>query len=397
MPALEPQRARHVLAVDRAAPNVGGERAREAARSRCGLPAPARDRSPRRAARARSRSARNAGSVAPSACTTRTLTRAGVSSMTTGRRASCAGDGRVTLDRDFDVGLVPAFDADAADRDLDRQRFSGGKRDDPGLPIGRVALRAARRISSASHRAHELRRHTAAHVCAIAAATSVTAAGCARCALRLQWRAWRAARACCWRWPRRASASRCPRSRSRSPAGTSCSAPRSAATFAPEDPGLLQLHELRVQRAAQPPHRRVRGGARQRSRAGARRGAARSGPRARSVRLVRARPAVAGAPLRHPGRPHPADLRRDDAHRVRQQQHPDRAAARLSVPAVDSPGRAAGDHRRSAAHARTRLAVEFSRRQHRRRRRGCRWSTPAAGTPACRRTASTACSSGPAR
>ena len=99
------------------------------------------------------------------------------------------------------------------------------------------------------------------------------------------------------------------------------------------------------------------------------RGAARSGPRARSVRLVRARAAVAGAALRHPGRTHPANVRRHDAHRVRQRQPADRAAAGVSVPVVVALGRVAGDERRSVAHARTRLAVEFSRRQQRRRAR----------------------------
>ena len=51
------------------------------------------------------------------------------------------------------------------------------------------------------------------------------------------------------------------------------------------------------------------------------------------------------------------------ADRVRQQQHPDRPAARVSVPDVDSTRCAAGHQRRSAAHARPRLAVELSRRQ----------------------------------
>ena len=152
--------------------------------------------------------------------------------------------------------------------------------------------------------------------------------------------------------------------------------------------GLLQLHELRIQRAAQSAAGRVGGDSRQRSRAGARRGPARSGPPARSVRVVRARAAVAGAPLRHPGRPHSADVRRDVADGVRQQQHPDRPAARVSVPDVDSRRCAAGNGRRSAAHARPRLAVEFSRSATPRRDPGCRSSTPAGGTPACRRTAS---------
>ena len=112
--------------------------------------------------------------------------------------------------------------------------------------------------------------------------------------------------------------------------------------------------------------------------------------------FVRVRP-WPRAPLRPPGRPHSADLRRHDAQRVRQQQHPDRPAARLSVPVVDSARRVAGQQRRPAAHARPRLAVELSRRQLRRRARDCRSSTPAGGTPASRRTASSRCSNGPDR
>ena len=54
--------------------------------------------------------------------------------------------------------------------------------------------------------------------------------------------------------------------------------------------------------------------------------------------LYRARASVAGTALRHPGGPHSADVWRDDAHGLRQQQHPDRPAARLSVPRVDSAG-----------------------------------------------------------
>ena len=138
----------------------------------------------------------------------------------------------------------------------------------------------------------------------------------------------------CWRAIRRGpGAARA--NRSRSPAGTSCSAPRSSATFAPDDPGFFNYTELRIQRAAQPPARRVGGDSRQRSRAGARRSPARSRRRVlEAVRVVRAHAAVAGAPLRHPGRPHSADLRRDVADGLRQQQHPDRPAARLSVPDV---------------------------------------------------------------
>ena len=95
----------------------------QAVRRRCALRAPERDRSPRRAARARSTSARSAGSVAPSVCIARTLTRAGVSSMTSGDARQLRRGGRVTLDRDFRIGLVPAFDPDGADGHLDRQRF----------------------------------------------------------------------------------------------------------------------------------------------------------------------------------------------------------------------------------------------------------------------------------
>ena len=95
---------------------------------------------------------------------------------------------------------------------------------------------------------------------------------------------------------------------------------------------------------------------------------------------VRIRPWT-NAQLRHPGRARAADLRRVRAPHLRHRQPADRLSARLPVPDVAPARRAAGQRRRAAAHARPRLAVEFSDRQRRRRIAACRWSARSAGTP----------------
>ena len=243
------------------------------------------------------------------------------------------------------------------------------------LAVGDIHRRGEREAAAAgrSTRAH----YTFAHACSRCIGCSVLgAAACSCCAA-----------------VRRASARRhrcCPRRRSRSPADTSCSAPRSSATIAPRRSGLLQLHQLRIQRAAQPP----RSACRRRfaptitCRCSARCGSIQGRVLEAYGLFVRVRPWPARRFDIQAGRV-PPTFGAMIAHRVRQQQHPDRPAARLSVPDVDPARCAAGERRRPAAHARPRLAVEISRRQHAPTARGCRSSTPAAGTPACRCTAST--------
>ena len=82
------------------------------------------------------------------------------------------------------------------------------------------------------------------------------------------------------------------------------------------------------------------------------------------------------AALRHAGRPHAADVRRVRPRRLRHEQPADRLPARLPVPDVAAPRRAAGDDRRSAADARPRLARRTSRLATPPPSAGCRSSTP---------------------
>ena len=111
-------------------------------------------------------SARSAGSVPPSSCVTRTLARVGGVVNDDRQPRQLRRGGRVALDRDFRIGAIRAFDANGADRHLDRQRFSGGKRDDAAVLVGiqsGVALRCAplatchaadKRVSAAARTIH---------------------------------------------------------------------------------------------------------------------------------------------------------------------------------------------------------------------------------------------------
>ena len=58
---------------------------------------------------------------------------------------------RVALDRDFRIAAIRAFDANRADRHLDRQRFSGGKRDDAALLVGLGSPASAFALRASAH------------------------------------------------------------------------------------------------------------------------------------------------------------------------------------------------------------------------------------------------------
>ena len=90
--------------------------------------------------------------------------------------------------------------------------------------------------------------------------------------------------------------------------------------------------------------------------------------------------------LRHPGRPHSADLRRLRAARVRHRQPAHRLSARLSVPDVAASGRAAGERRRPASGCADAAGSRAFRRQPDAGRGASARQTRSAGTPACRCT-----------
>ena len=171
------------------------------------------------------------------------------------------------------------------------------------------------------------------------------------------------------------------------------------ATFASEDPGFFNYTDYEYSALAQLPLRRWPAKLRA-SRWLQVLGELRvdHGTHVEPVRAVCAHPALARAPLRHSGRaafpPTFGAFSRGTygtgnlligtplAYQYLTSLRPD------ALPATD---------RRSAADARPRLAVELPARGRPPRTAACRSSTAFAGTPACRCTASTAWSSGPAR
>ena len=136
--------------------------------------------------------------------------------------------------------------------------------------------------------------------------------------------------------------------------------------------GLLQLHRLRAFGAPGPAARSVDLGAREQPRRTAGRGAKRQCQPAGALRAVRAGAPLAGASLRHPGRPDPADLRRLFATRLSLGQPAHRLSARLPVPDIASPRLAALERRRAAEDAGPRLALELRSWETGRRTRACR-------------------------
>ena len=158
------------------------------------------------------------------------------------------------------------------------------------------------------------------------------------------------------------------------------------ATFgSPRRHRVLQLHRLRAQRAADVPRCRSSGMWRPAARL-AFLTELRSEDAQRVIPYalyVRVRP-LEGPRLRHPGRPHPAGVRRlRPARRTARDNPLIGYPARLPIPDVAAARRHPGDRRRSAGHAGARLARRaIPSASHDRRRRACRSSPPIAGTPA---------------
>ena len=305
-------------------------------------------------------SARNAGSVAPSVCSARTLTRAGVSSIATGRRANAPATARGARPRSrrrpdpiLRCARVPIVTS------IDRV-CAGRQRTPCGLAVGDIGRRryAARRTSRSARSGRRARtiQRTARIIlsevlrCSGAAVLVVRSAGAGRRARA------RAPRRCL---PERADlAGRRPRRvRRRSHRRRSRRKIRASSTTPSYEFSALRNFRIGVSAEIRAnDHVQVLGEVR-----------LDQGRVFEAVRAVRAGAAVAGAPLRHPGR---AAFRRPSApcrgRAYGSSNIADRPAARLSIPDVDPARRAAGQRRRSAAHARPRLAVELPGRQHRR-------------------------------
>ncbi len=134
---LEPQRSRNVRAIDRPAPHVGRERAPKRADGELAFnDLHALDHGVARQADddiGANRGVGRAGGLhdAHLDARRRFVDRDGQARQVLGER-------RATLDLDFGVGPVPAFEPDVADGDLDRQRAAGRKRNGAALAIGGV-------------------------------------------------------------------------------------------------------------------------------------------------------------------------------------------------------------------------------------------------------------------
>ena len=152
-------------------------------------------------------------------------------------------------------------------------------------------------------------------------------------------------------------------------------------------PGLLQLHRLRALDAAAAPPRSDGGGQgrRRTSRCSARSARENLG-RVRPYALVPAHPPVDDARLRHPGRPHAADLRRLRAAHLRHRQPAHRLPARVSVPDVAAARRACRRAPTNCCGCAAAAGCRASRSATRRPTTACRSSARSAGTPACRCT-----------
>ena len=151
-------------------------------------------------------------------------------------------------------------------------------------------------------------------------------------------------------------------------------------------PRLLQLHRLRALRAAaccgSTSRRAVNAG---RAPHAARRDAQRERRRRRAP--TRSTCASGRGPTRNfdiQVGPRAADVRRVRAAHLRQRQPAHRLSAGLSVPDVAAAGRAAGQRRRAAPHARRAAGWRASRSATRRPIAACRSSARSDGTPACR-------------